>query len=134
MTQNVDLSKNNYIKISKNLISKKNDLYKKGDISKWELSQNDKHNARQLLKDKYSACYKMLPKETQNCINAKEIYGFYLNRLIDEYERMRQINSVMHKKKISSFCKEQIVICSEYTRILGDIIMSLDSCTNKPKL
>ena len=132
MTQNVDLSKNNYIKISKNLISKKNDLYRKGDISKWELSQKDKYNAKQLLKDKYSACNKMLPKETNICINAKEIYGYYLNRLINEYERMRKINSGMHKKKVSFYCKEQIVICSEYTRILGDIIMSLDSC--KPKL
>ena len=74
----------------------------------------------------------MLPKETNICINAKEIYGYYLNRLIDEYERMRKINSGMHKKKVSFYCKEQIVICSEYTRILGDIIMSLDSC--KPKL
>ena len=133
MTQNVDLAKNNYIKLSKSLISKKNDLFKKGDISKWELSQNDKNNGRQLLKDKNLACNKMLPKETQLCINSKEIYGFYLNRLINEYERMRQINAVMHKKKISFYCKEQITICSEYTRILGDIIMSLDSCINKPK-
>jgi hypothetical protein len=130
MTQNVDLAKTNYLKNSKNLISKKNDLFKKGDISKWELSPIDKNNSQKLLKEKTLACMKMLPKETKNCIVSKEIYGFYLNKLISEYERMRQINSIQHKKTISFFCKEQIFICSEYTRILGDIIMALDSCRN----
>ena len=133
MTQNVDMAKNNYIKIEKNLINKKNDLFKRGDTSKWELSPQDKSNAKKLLKEKTLACIKMLPKETKNCINSKEIYGFYLNKLISEYERMRQFNSVQHKKKICFYCKEQIFICSDYTRVLGDITMDLDSCINKPK-
>ena len=133
MTQNVDLAKSNYLKNAKNLISKKNDLFKKGDISKWELSPSDKNNSQKLLKEKTLACMKMLPKETRNCIISKEIYGFYLNKLINEYERMRQINAVQHKKTICFYCKEQIVICSEYTRILGDITMTLDSCRNKRK-
>ena len=133
MTQNVDFVKNNYIKLSKSLISKKNELFKKGDISKWELSSFDKNNSRELLKDKILACNKMLPKETQNCINSKEVYGFYLNGLINEFEKMRQINSYFHKKKSCFFCQEQIIICSNYTRILGDIIMTIDSCVNNKK-
>ena len=133
MTQNVDLVKNNYIKLSKSLINKKNELFKKGDISKWELSSFDKNNSRELLKDKILACNKMLPKETQNCINSKEVYGFYLNGLINEFEKMRQINSYFHKKKSCFFCQEQIIICSNYTRILGDIIMTIDSCVNNKK-
>ena len=133
MTQNVDFVKNNYIKLSKSLISKKNELFKKGDISKWELSSFDKNNSRELLKDKVLACNKMLPKETQNCINSKEVYGYYLNGLINEFEKMRQINSYFHKKKSCYFCQEQIIICSNYTRILGDIIMAIDSCVNNKK-
>ena len=133
MSQNVELSRINYIKTSKGLINKKNELFKKGDLSKWELSSSDKNNSSELLKDKTLACIKMLPKETKNCINQKEIYGFYLNKLIDEFEKMRQINSSMHKKKISNYCKEQIIMCSEYTRVLGDITMIMDSCTNKKK-
>lgn len=133
MAQNVDLCKSNYLKVSKNLINKKNDLFRKGDVSKWELSPEDKQHSQSLLKDKTLACVKMLPKETKNCISSKEIYGFHLNRLISEFERIRQINSVSHKKNIVSYCQQQIMIFSEYTRILGDITMTMDSCSNKPK-
>lgn len=133
MAQNVDLCKSNYLKVSKNLINKKNDLFRRGDISKWELSPEDKQHSQSLLKDKTLACIKMLPKETKNCISSKEIYGFYLNRLISEFERIRQINSISHKKNIVSYCQQQIMIFSEYTKILGDITMTMDSCSNKSK-
>ena len=124
MIQNVEISKNNYIKISKHLINKKNELYKKGDISKYELKEKiNFNNKNQILN-------KMLPQETKNSIKNKMIYGFYLNEIIKEYEKMRKINSYFFKKKICFFCKEQISICSDYTRILGDIIMIIDSCTN----
>ena len=109
MIQNVELSKNNYLKISKHLIKQKNDIYKK-DSS--------------IPKDK------IFPEETKNIVKNKMVYGFYLNELIKEYEKMRKMHSYYHKKNISFFCKEQITICSEYTRILGDITMAIDSCTN----
>ena len=51
MAQNVDLCKSNYLKVSKNLINKKNDLFRRGDISKWELSPEDKQHSQSLLKD-----------------------------------------------------------------------------------
>jgi len=124
MIQNVYLTKNNYMKISKHLINKKNELYKKGDISKYELNEKvDFNNKNNVLK-------KMLPQETKNCVKNKMIYGFYLNELIKEYEKMRKINGYFNKRKICHFCKEQISICSDYTRILGDIIMTIDSCKN----
>ena len=110
MIQNVDLTKNNYLKLSKHLINKKNEIYKK---------------------DKSLPKNKILPQETNNIIKNKMIYGFYLNEVIKEYEKMRKINSYYHKRKISYFCKEQIAIYSEYTRILGDILMAIDCCTNR---
>jgi len=124
MIQNVDIAKNNYMRISRHLINRKKDLYKRGDKNKYELNENiDINDKKTLLKY-------MLPKDTINCIKNKMIYGFYLNELIKEYEKMRKINSYFHKRKICYFCKEQITICSEYTRILGDIIMTIDSCKN----
>ena len=110
MIQNVEISKNNYIKLSKNLINKKNEIYKR---------------------DKSLPKNKILSQETKNSIKNKMIYGFYLNEIIKEYEKIRKINSYFHKRKICFFCKEQITICSEYTRILGDILMIMDSCTNR---
>lgn len=41
---------------------------------------------------------KMIPKETNNVINIKKEYGYYLNRIIDEYERLNSINSFLNKK------------------------------------
>ena len=124
MIQNVDIAKNNYMRISRHLIKRKKDLLKRGDKNKYELNENiDINDKKTLLKY-------MLPQDTINCIKNKMIYGFYLNELIKEYEKMRKINSYFHKRKICYFCKEQITICSEYTRILGDIIMTIDSCKN----
>ena len=124
MIQNVDIAKNNYMRISRHLINRKKDLYKRGDKNKYELNEKIDIN------DKKTILKYMLPQETINCIKNKMIYGFYLNELIKEYEKMRKINSYFHKRKICYFCKEQITICSEYTRILGDIIMTIDSCKN----
>ena len=124
MIQNVDIAKNNYMRISRHLINRKKDLLKRGDKNKYELNEKiDINDKKTLLKY-------MLPQDTINCIKNKMIYGFYLNELIKEYEKMRKINSYFHKRKICYFCKEQITICSEYTRILGDIIMTIDSCKN----
>ena len=124
MIQNVDIAKNNYMRISRHLINRKKDLLKRGDKNKYELNENiDINDKKTLLKY-------MLPQDTINCIKNKMIYGFYLNELIKEYEKMRKINSYFNKRKICYFCKEQITICSEYTRILGDIIMTIDSCKN----
>ena len=124
MIQNVDIAKNNYMRLSRHLINRKKDLLKRGDKNKYELNENiDINDKKTLLKY-------MLPQDTINCIKNKMTYGFYLNELIKEYEKMRKINSYFHKRKICYFCKEQITICSEYTRILGDIIMTIDSCKN----
>ena len=124
MIQNVDIAKNNYMRISRHLINRKKDLLKRGDKNKYELNEKIDIN------DKKTILKYMLPQDTINCIRNKMIYGFYLNELIKEYEKMRKINSYFHKRKICYFCKEQITICSEYTRILGDIIMTIDSCKN----
>ena len=124
MIQNVDIAKNNYMRISRHLINRKKDLLKRGDKNKYEL------NKKIDINDKKTLLKYMLPQDTINCIKNKMIYGFYLNELIKEYEKMRKINSYFHKRKICYFCKEQITICSEYTRILGDIIMTIDSCKN----
>ncbi len=42
----------------------------------------------------------MLPKETNNVINSKEIYGLYLNRALSEYERMRALNGILNKQVV----------------------------------
>ena len=133
LSEKVEEHKNNYNKFYKNLINKKTDLYKKGDISKWDLDSKDKCDKNTLMNDKNLALSKILNKDTKNCIILKQIYGYYLNGIIEEYERIKHLISVSHKEKIISFCKEQTEEFSDYIRVLGDITSIIDSLVNSGK-
>ena len=64
---------------------------------------------------------KMIPKETNNVINMKKEYGYYLNRIIDEYERLNSINSFLHKKNLINACEKIIEIYGDFQRATADI-------------
>ena len=117
----VDTNKNTYNKNEKYLINKKEDLLRKGDMSKWELDPHDKDNISKLLQDKNAALMKIIPKETKNVINLKKIYGYYLNRIIDEYERIKSINSFLHKKNLANACEKIIEIYGDFQKGTSDI-------------
>ena len=94
---------------------------RKGDINKWELDPNDKDNVNKLLQDKNAALMKIIPKETNNVINMKKTYGYYLNRIIDEYERLKSINSFLHKKNLTNACEKIIEIYGDFQKGTSDI-------------
>jgi hypothetical protein len=118
----VESNKYHYNKNERYLINKKEDLFRKGDINKWELTPNDRDNANKLLQDKNSALMKIIPKETNNVINIKKIYGYYLNRIIDEYERLKLINSSLHKKNLLNACDKITEIYGDFQKGTADII------------
>ena len=122
LVYNVDNSKNTYKKNERNLINKKEDLLKKQDINKWDLNIQDKNNLKNLMQDKSLILTKILPKETNNVINSKKLYGFYLNRIIEEYERIKAINSNMHKKNLIYTSERIMEIYNDYQKSIADII------------
>ena len=63
-----------------------------------------------------------------NAIKNKEKYGYYLNRLVSEYIRMRNINAFENKDKVRQFSKKQGQIMSEYFKKMGEIILIIDGC------
>ena len=126
LVQIVENHKANYTIISKNLISKKVELFKKEDTGNWQLDMADRNNLVSFYKDKTIAYKKICFKETNNVIKIKEKYGYYLNRIISEYERMRIINAIENKAKIIQNAKKQQDIISEYNKIIGDIIGVMD--------
>ena len=103
LTNNIDNYKDNFYKAKKNLITKKEELFKKNDQRKWDLAPEKDINPA-LLKDKNIALPKMLYKETNNVINLKQLYGYYLNRLLNEYVRLRKLNSEGQKQNVITFC------------------------------
>jgi sorting nexin-7/30/sorting nexin-8 len=111
----VETSKNVYYKNERYLINKKEDMFKRQDINKWELEPNDRENGNILLNDKPKALLKLCPKDTSNVISIKKTYGYYLNRIIDEYERIKAINSSLNKNNL-------INACDKLTEIYGDLL------------
>ena len=118
----VETHKNTFTKNEKYLINKKEDLFRKGDVNKWELDPNDKIDQDKLLRDKNAALMKIIPKETNNVINMKKTYGYYLNRIIDEYERIKSINSFLHKKNVVNTCEKITEIYGDFQKGTADII------------
>ena len=118
----VEVSKNTFNKNERYLINKKEDLFRKGDVNKWELDINERDNANKLLQDKNAALMKIIPKETNNVINLKKTYGYYLNRIIDEYERIKVINSFSHKKNLINACEKLTEIYGDFQKGTADII------------
>ena len=117
----VETNKNTFNKNERYLINKKEDLLRKGDINKWELDPNDRDIANKLLQDKNAALMKIIPKETNNVINMKKAYGYYLNRIIDEYERLKSINSFLHKKNLINACEKLMEIYGDFQKGASDI-------------
>ena len=130
----VENYKNTYTKNERYLINKKEDLFKKGDINKWDLNIQDKNKVNDLVKDKNLIMPKILPKETINVINMKKIYGFYLNRMIEEYERIKAINSDNHKKNLIYACERTIEIYGDFQKGTADIINFFNNNNVKNKV
>ena len=128
LTQIVETQKYNYYKLSKSLISKKVDLFKKGEIPNWKLNDNDKNIVSEFYQDRLTSYKKICFKDTANAIKNKEKYGYYLNRLISEYVRMRNLNAFENKEKVKQFSKKQGQIMSEYFKKMGEIIILIDGC------
>ena len=118
----VDSNKYTFNKNEKYLINKKEDLFRKGEINKWDLDPNDRDKANNLIQDKNTALMKIIPKETKNVINLKKTYGYYLNRIIDEYERLKSINSSLHKKNLVNACEKLTEIYGDFLKGTTDII------------
>jgi hypothetical protein len=134
LVQIVETHKINYNKAAKNLISKKEELYKKGDFKYWELDAKDRINARELYFDRKSSYQKICAKETKSLIKVKEKYGYYLNKVISEFQRMRNINTIEHKNKVIQFATKESEIISDFSKILAEIIgvtKNIQENTNK---
>ena len=127
LANSIDSYKYNYQKNVKSLISKKEDLFKKGDPTKWEMDPKNKLDFSLIANDKKTAIFKMCPKETANAIGLKEFYGYYLNRAISEYERMRNLNGIMNKDIITTNINKLTEIAGQFYTCIGQINTDLNT-------
>jgi hypothetical protein len=107
LIQKVDNNRIIYSKAFDRLRALKESTFRQ-DISTWGLNSFDMENKTELLTNKELAFSKMLPKETKKVIALKNNYGFYLNSIIQEFERIKDLNDDRHKLWITTFIKSLI--------------------------
>ena len=134
MTNHVENSKSTYNKYAKNLIIKKENLFKTGDISKWDLNKKDNFDNFHLTQDKDYAFRVMLPKETMTVENLKQFYGFYLNSCVSEYERLKELNANRYQQKITDFNNKLSNIIVNFHVSLADFLSNFDQDIQKKKV
>ena len=137
LVQFVETIKTNYNKVSKNLMNKKSELFRRGDISGWQLEANDRNSITEFYSDRLASYKKICFKDTNNTIKLKEKYGYHLNKMISEYQRLRHINTIENRKKVIQLSQKQSQISSDYFKSMGDIISIMENCaenTNKEQI
>ena len=120
----VEPIKSYYQKLSKNLMSKKDELFKKGEIPTGSRTKSDFGMNNN---DKKKVLQSMLPKDTNIVINAKEMYGLYLNRATSEYERMRMLNGILNKNIVLENSTKLMNLLSQFHICVGEINVGLET-------
>ena len=133
LIQYVEKIKANYNKAYRNLTNKKMELFRKGDIASWQLDAKDKKNLNEFYSDRLVSYKKICFKETNNVIKLKEKYGYHLNKIIFEYQRLRNINTIENREKVIQFCQKQSQIVSEYNKLMGEIKDIMQKCVIEQK-
>ena len=118
LANKVENYKDNYNKAFEKINNNKENLYKQQDMTLWGLNEKDMQHKVVFLKNKDLAFSKMLPEESKSVLEIKNIYGAYLNSIIDEYERIRLLNGKRHKDNISKFIKLLSESLTEFILVL----------------
>ena len=112
--------KNAFYKSLKNLKTKKEDLFRKQEVAKWDFDPKDNVDKSTIASDKALALEKMLYKETLQVNYQKVVYGFFLNRILSEHDRMKKINSELHYKNSMNIFEMMTNKTTEFITSLAD--------------
>ena len=61
-------------------------------------------------------------------ISLKQKYGYQLNKIISEYNRIKTITNIENRQKVMDFTRKQSQISSDHIIIMGNIIGIMDDC------
>lgn len=125
LIKRIESKKKVYAKEEKVLMSLKEDLFKTRNTPGHKIHNVDidVDKKNDLGEFDLSA---MLPLNTQALLDMKKSYGFYLNRFLSEYDRMKRLNSVIYKEKIQSCYKTQNLIASELCACVETLMSVMD--------
>ena len=119
MINKVDEYKKIFKKEEKDLVSLKNDLYSK-KLGGSEIDKNvDLSN--------------LLPRNTEATLEMKKNYGYFLNRTIIEYERMKNLDNSIYNTDIKKSFQTQLSIAKSFEGEMQKIISALDELEKQKK-
>ena len=124
----VENNKNYYYKQKQKLINTKEQIFAQKENIENKI-KDDSDIEKQ--KKKEIECSKLLINESEKVNELEKEYGCYLNSYINEYERLRDLNSTKMKKNAFYFIKEFSIQISNYNFSLGEILSFIDSLTEE---
>lgn len=75
-----------------------------------------------LAKNKdYSFKY-MLPKESENVLGMKKLYGYYSTQLLNDFDRVRNLNAEKHKSQFIKLSEKLSEIITNVRKLLYNYI------------
>jgi len=93
-----------YLKADKGLKGKKEQLWQRGDVMKWDLRAEDSHiEIAKLKRDKELAFSKMLHIDSTSVQKLRDLYGFYNFQLHAETERVMSDASESESRHFNGF-------------------------------
>ena len=112
----MEMNKVAFYKAESKLNMKKEELFKQGNIARWEINPEElrKIDKNDLLRNKEFAFSKMMHKETVHVHLLKQNYGYYAYQLLSEFDRMRVLNGIRHKTHVMS-------VSQSHSDILADV-------------
>lgn len=116
----VDEYKRIYTKDEKDLVSLKNDLF------------NKKQGGSAINKEVDLSKY--MPKNTEATLEMKKNYGYYLNRSIIEFKRMRDLDKELFNTNIIKCFKSQFDLVKNLQSEINDIFSKINELKSKSEI
>ncbi len=129
--QKVENLRNNYYKAEEKLQNRKLYLFERVEVSKWEINSSEIIDAIAIKKNKELAFLKMIPKETENVYQLKLNYGFYTEKLVEEYNRTKKLmDRDIHEIMITYFSQQNKIV-NAFTQEVEHIFNQIKNIDNE---
>jgi hypothetical protein len=117
----METNKSAYYKADARLTMKKEELFKQGNISKFEISPEEMKkivDKSLLVRNKDYAFPLMMSKETCHVHLLRQNYAYYSTQFLNEFERIRMLNGQKHRTHI-------VGLSQSHSDILADVKISI---------
>ena len=125
LIKRIDSKKKVYSKEERELMSLKEELFNTRNTA-----GHQKSNANIEINKKNSEgefdLSEFLPMNTKALLEMKKSYGFYLNKFLMEYARMKKLNTTIYREKIQRCYKTLNSITSELCACVENLLSSMD--------